>query len=174
MFEELEPLGPITASLVVDSNGSAIGASGTSRGLGNATDLQLLIWLRQRAEVILTSGLTARLEDYKLPKSAKLAILTREGVPHLEMYRDQLLWLEGGMHNYHSAIDYLEASGHPNIHTEFGPTGFSQLVGSKRAVGVLSSPTSTGVETATELLDLKTVLNLELPDLHIAVVTGRG
>lgn len=66
------------ASLVVDCSGNAVGHDGTSKTIGNQTDLQLLIALRSRASLIVTTGRTARSENYKASRFAPIAFVTRD------------------------------------------------------------------------------------------------
>mgnify|MGYP000151989689 CR=1 FL=1 len=66
------------ASLVVDSNGSTIGPDGTSKTVGNQTDLQLLLALRSKASLIVTTGKTARSEQYKSSRFAPIAFITKD------------------------------------------------------------------------------------------------
>ena len=66
------------ASLVVDSHGKTVGSDGTSKTVGNQTDLQLLIALRSKASLIVTTGKTARNEQYKASRFAPIAFITRE------------------------------------------------------------------------------------------------
>lgn len=65
------------ASLVVDSNGNTVGSDGTSKTVGNQTDLQLLIALRSKTSLIVTTGKTARSEQYKASRFAPIAFITR-------------------------------------------------------------------------------------------------
>lgn len=66
------------ASLVVDSNGNTVGSDGTSKTVGNQTDLQLLIALRSKTSLIVTTGKTARSEQYKASRFAPIAFITRD------------------------------------------------------------------------------------------------
>jgi riboflavin biosynthesis pyrimidine reductase len=65
------------ASLVIDAEGNAVGTDGTSKTVGNDTDLQLLLSLRAKADVIVTTGKTARAENYKASRFAPIAFITR-------------------------------------------------------------------------------------------------
>lgn len=65
------------ASLVMDAEGNAVGTDGTSKTVGNDTDLQLLLSLRAKADVIVTTGKTARAENYKASRFAPIAFITR-------------------------------------------------------------------------------------------------
>lgn len=65
------------ATYVVDEAGNSIGASGTSKSIGNFLDLQLLIALRSKADAIVTTGATARAEQYKATRLAPILFLTK-------------------------------------------------------------------------------------------------
>jgi hypothetical protein len=74
------------ATLVASEEGSLVGPNGDSKAIGNHVDLQLLLALRSKADVILTTGKTARVESYKSSRFAPIAFLTTaraklEGVP---------------------------------------------------------------------------------------------
>lgn len=174
-FEDLGDLGSITASLVVTANGSHISEAGTSRGIGNQSDLELLIWLRRRASAVLTSGLTARVENYRLPSNALLAILSRKGVPHLSgAGSERVLFLPQEVDGYSASVRFLESLGHQRIHTEFGPRGFVELVDLARVTGLISSTEEQGPAIAANELGLSVIRQISFSDLHVAVVTGRG
>lgn len=64
-------------TFVVDENNQHVGADGTSKAISNQIDLQLLISLRTKAKVIVTTGATARAEKYKSSRFAPIAFLTR-------------------------------------------------------------------------------------------------
>ena len=66
------------ATLVVDAQGNFEGVDGTSKSIGNHTDLQLLLALRSKASVIVTTGQTARAESYKPSRFAPIAVITRD------------------------------------------------------------------------------------------------
>lgn len=172
-FSSLNP-GPTTASLVVASDGGAVSALGTSAGLGNQTDLQLLKWFRARAAVVLTSGLTAKLENYRMPQKAKLAIFTRSerDYPKLRPHLPEVLWPKGK--TYLEAFQQLVEEGFGIIHTEFGPTGFINLVLSGAVDGYLSSLSESGIENFCSINQLEITSLHKHPDLVIARVSGRG
>lgn len=65
------------ATVVVDETGTTIGPDGTSKSLGNHTDLQLLLALRSKSSVIVTTERTARAEKYVASRFAPIAIITR-------------------------------------------------------------------------------------------------
>ena len=171
-FDDLD-LGDITASLVVDDLGSATGPDGTSRGVGNQTDFELLVYLRRRSEVVLTSGLTALRENYKMPKAADLAILTSRSPEDFDIPSNQanLLFVSGG---YIPSFQALRGLGYMRIHTEFGPAGFSALAASNEVDAVLSSLSQAGLEAFCNKQELEVETMLQFEELHIARVAGRG
>ena len=65
------------ATLVSNEDGLIVGQDGSSKGIGNQVDLQLLMALRSKADVICTTGRTARVESYKASRFAPLAFLTK-------------------------------------------------------------------------------------------------
>lgn len=65
------------ATLVSSESGLLVGQDGNSKGIGNQVDLQLLMALRSKADVICTTGKTARAETYKASRFAPLAFLTK-------------------------------------------------------------------------------------------------
>lgn len=121
----------ITASFVVGQVGEVAGPEQNSSGLSNQTDRQLLRAIRSNAEIVLTSGKTARLEHYKMPRTADLAIFTTHGISELELVpkAGQELVVIGPdkAKNYRQAFDYLKLLGYKRIQLEFGPAGFEAL-----------------------------------------------
>jgi riboflavin biosynthesis pyrimidine reductase len=166
-FKELVSGFPITASLVSDAAGNTISATGSSAGLGNATDLSLLIALRRQAQVILTSGSTFRADKYRFPKQADLAVLTTKPV-EIDVPNGQRLLVKSS--GYGEALLELRAEGYSRIHVEYGVSGISTLVaaGSLDAL-LLSSPASSGVGALADRLAVEPVI-LELSDLCIGLV----
>lgn len=123
---------------------------------------------------MLTSGLTARVENYRMPSKADLAVLSR-GKTHRPAGRESGRFLElGVLGSYAQAVMELQAQGYAQIHTEFGPTGFLELVGNGIASGVLSAIEFSGVEAFVLTHDLVLRQRISLPDLEIALVAGRG
>jgi hypothetical protein len=168
--------GPITASLVVSPTGSAVSDEGTSKGLGNQTDLSLLKWFRSRSEIVLTSGKTAELENYRLPSKSQLAILSRTERTYQSLGDDKtkVLFLEK-VDSYGKAIDQLQALGFTKIHCEFGPAGFVDLINKKLTNGFVSSTEPSGIEQFAQEHQLL-LENIEVfaGDLFVAQLLGRG
>jgi hypothetical protein len=174
-FETLDA-GPVTASVVVSASGQAISAAGNSKGLGNKTDLELLKWFRRRSQVILTSGLTAELENYRMPQSAQLAILskTERSYPGLADNLKDVMLLKG-VDSYQAAITRLADLGYQRIHTEFGPTGFCALVNAQSVEGFISSVSPGGIEAFVRDNQLSAMEPHFIEDeLFVARAIGRG
>lgn len=167
----------ITTSFVVDGNGNFVNDQGTSRGLGNKTDLALLGVLRRNSEVVLTSGLTARNDGYVMPKTADLAIFTVQGVAdlHLQEKPGQRFHLIGPpkANSYLEALDETVKLGYQKIQLEFGPKGLNALRDQIDLI-VLSGIEARGVRKFAEANNLEISETYNLPDLVIALVFGRG
>ena len=165
--------GDITASLVVDERGNTKNGSGNSKGLGNQTDLNFLLWLRARSQIVLTSGITAEAEDYAYPSSAELAILTRSNrtYPRLADSLNRVRFISAA--SFAEAIASLQSEGLVRIHTEFGETGFLSLVGDNIDC-FLSSREQAGIEHFLRRTGLQALETFDLSDLQIARVAGRG
>lgn len=168
--------GPVTASLVVSSAGIATSDEGSSKGLGNQTDLALLKWFRSRSEVVLTSGKTAEIENYKLPSSAELAILSKAERKYesLGAQKSKVIFLKN-LDSYAQSIDALLSLGYSRIHCEFGPSGFVDLLHSGLVEGFVSSKEVSGIELFANSHDLVQG-NVQLlgGDLFVAQLFGRG
>jgi riboflavin biosynthesis pyrimidine reductase len=168
--------GPVTASLVVSATGSAVSEQGTSKGLGNSTDLSLLKWFRNRSEIVLTSGKTAELENYRLPSTAQLAILSRADRTYQSLGQDKtkVIFLDK-LASFGSAIEELRKRGYERIHCEFGPTGFVELLNQNLAAGFVSSVNVTGIELFAMQHELLVGTLEEFGgDLLVARLLGRG
>jgi riboflavin biosynthesis pyrimidine reductase len=66
-------------NFAIDSDGNSFGNSGSSDDVSTDLDRQLLGKLRSLADVIITSGKTARAEKYRSSKHAPIAIFTSTG-----------------------------------------------------------------------------------------------
>lgn len=168
--------GPLTASMVVSSAGSAISDNGTSRGLGNKSDLALLKWFRSRSQIVLTSGKTAELENYRFPSSTGLAILSRSqrSYDSLGKEKERVLFLDVKA-SFSQAVLELKSQGYQRIHCEFGPSGFVELVQEGTVDGFVSSIEVVGIERFAELHHLVVEQLQQLTDdLFVGKLLGRG
>jgi len=163
----------VTASLVVDDMGQSTSELGNSQGIGNEKDLELLLWFRSRAEIVLTSGITAEAENYKYPSRAELAILTnsKRNYPRLSESMERVTFLSN--QSFAQAINSLKDMGFTKIHTEFGATGFKSLADESVSCFV-SSKTQQGITEFLGHSNLLPVDNFSLSELQIARVVGRG
>jgi riboflavin biosynthesis pyrimidine reductase len=75
--EQYLPLNGVRLNMVVGPGGQFADESGSSRGISNEIDRSLLVHLRALSEVVVTGGETARIEQYRKPRSAALAIISR-------------------------------------------------------------------------------------------------
>ncbi len=66
-------------NFAIDSSGKSFGETGSSSDISSDLDRLLLGKLRSMADVIVTSGKTARLEKYRSSKHAPIAIFTSSG-----------------------------------------------------------------------------------------------
>ncbi len=177
MNEELESAaGPLTASLVVSETGSAVSPNGSSKGLGNQTDSSLLKWFRSRSQIVFTSGKTAEIENYRYPSSAGLAILSRTDRSYHSLGSDvSKVILLRNLESYSAALAELASMGFTKIHSEFGPTGFIELVNLGLVDGFVSSIEVSGIEAFAKKqgLVIETMQQIN-GDLHVARLLGRG
>jgi riboflavin biosynthesis pyrimidine reductase len=157
----------ITASLVSDESGNTVSSQGSSAGLGNETDLSLLVALRRKSQVILTSGKTFRSDRYKFPKNADLAVLTNQDL-NIPVPDGQQLILSNL--SYQQALSDLMVRGYKRVHVEYGITGIRALLATKSLDALLiSSRAETGVLTLARELKVEPIL-LELEDLYVGLV----
>ena len=141
--------GHLTASLVVSPGGDHVGSDGTSKSLGGQADFEWFIWLRNRAEVILTSGKTFRDEGYKTPKNSRLAVFSR-GREELDLFADAIFIDSGQASSFQGAVNHLLSSGYNSIHCEFGPTGFVELIRGGEVECFLSCEALAGIRAFTD------------------------
>jgi hypothetical protein len=167
----------ITASMVVDEAGSHIGPDGTSKTLGGESDFELLMFFRKRAGTVLTTGLTARSENYRLPSSAALAILTRSSIETLpEQLQDDQVRLIGNERVLSPAewVQQLMTSSPTPIHIEFGPTALTATLRSRTDVrAFISSEYESGAAAFISKWNLFQVGAFRFKNLYVTEVSGR-
>ncbi len=172
-FKQLVSGFAVTASLVCDEQGRTVSPLGSSKGLGNATDLELLIALRRQANVILTSGATFRADEYRFPRSADLAVLSRQSVD-IEVPAGRKFHLIAS--GFGEAIDELLNRQYGRIHVEYGLAGITEVVAKGLLDALfLSSKSRDGVQRLSKNLGVEPTF-IELSDLYIGLVawqTGR-
>jgi hypothetical protein len=168
---------PITASMVVDETGSHIGPDGTSKSLGGESDLELLMLFRKRSGTVLTTGLTARSENYRLPSSSSLAILTRsiaQTLPkQLQVAQVRLIGVEPKVTPAESVQQLMTSSPTP-IHIEFGPTALIETLRSRTDVrAFISSEYELGAPAFIAKWNLFQVGAFRFKNLYVTEVSGR-
>ena len=166
-FRQLVSGFAVTASLVCDASGNTVSSDGSSNGLGNNTDLALLVAMRRQAKVIVTSGKTLRADNYRFPKSADLAVLTNQQVDIVAPEGQKLIVSSSG---YEQLIEQLSHSGYTRMHVEYGVTGIKELIaGSALDALLLSSKQRSGVEALSRELKVLPII-IELDDLYVGLV----
>jgi len=127
MLPEIYLTAPKTrANLVQGLDGSFVDSLGSSRGISNALDRELLLEVRLVADVVVTDGETARREGYRVPKSCDLAVITRTGyapVPGLSKKHYVELRTSPA-----EAIRELLKSGYQKILIECGPSLVAEMI----------------------------------------------
>lgn len=136
------------ATLVIDPQGHHAGVDGSSKPIGNHTDLQLLLALRSKSSVIVTTGKTARVESYKASRFAPIAVITRDpaSLSQLPLIKNpgvhKTIFL--GSENYGPTTfaefdEALNSKGLTQILFEGGPSSLSALLLSKLPVTLVLS-----------------------------------
>ena len=115
----------VRANLVQGGGGTFVDANGSSRGISNDQDRARLLQLRQLCDVLVTDGETARLENYGVPKSCDLAVITKRGFTPRQSDTE---------HHYIElnlspaiAIAELEQRGYKSILLEVGPALLTEI-----------------------------------------------
>lgn len=146
-------------NLITSVSGSAAGVDGTSETLTNRADRALLGVIRRLSDVVLVGAASVRAEGYRLPRHARLAILTGSGdlaahriAGHVEAGRVLILCPSSASAAVRASIGTLDAEivelddidgridvrvvvaalvarGHTSIVCEGGPMLAAQLIG---------------------------------------------
>jgi hypothetical protein len=158
------------ASLVVDPRGNTFGSDGTSKTIGNQTDLQLLIALRSKSALIVTTGKTARNEQYKASRFAPIAFITKDqnslaSIPAVAdpgSFENIFLSSDKPLPDAFNDFDYeLSRSGLPNYLFEGGLESLTSLLKSTLQVTLVLSIANVQDFDEPKALEL---LNKLLPD----------
>lgn len=106
-------LSGVRLNMIVGANGEFVDDSGSSRGLSNELDRQLIGHLRKRSDVVVTGGNTARNEKYRVPSNTSLAVISKS----FDLTEERFIRLtEPG-----TAISDLRALGFDRFLLETGP-----------------------------------------------------
>lgn len=167
----------ITTSFVVDYEGDVVNQSGSSIGIGNLTDRKLLSALRASAQVVLTSGKTARLDNYRMPKKADLAVFTDTGVEEVDLrpVSTQRLTVFGSevATDFKAALKHIQSLGYDRVQVEFGPTGFQQILPELDLV-LISSVSNSGPKAFYKRYGLMPTERFDLEDLSVWALSQRA
>lgn len=159
----------VTASLVVDEDGSTQDVNGGSKLLGGDTDLQWLRALRSRSDLVVTGGVTYRAEQYRMPRNADLAVFSRSPLTAPQGYQDSPRFLPfvGARESISAELTKLRGK-YRTIHLEFGAQTLFPVT---RELGLgiwLSSQYKSGIDYFCEESQLRQLHALRVNDLHIA------
>lgn len=142
-------------SYAIDSSGATVDETGKSSNLSSPLDLELLKSLRSQADCIVTTGKTARLENYKASKFAPIAFLTRSAnslseIPAFEKpgefenivfsdFEDSTLFLD--------AKASLEKKGYRKFLFEGGASSLNSLITQSKNVSLVTSISNSNAPT---------------------------
>ena len=116
----------VRANIVQGGSGQFVDESGSSRGISNALDLERLLALRALSDVVVTDGETARKEQYRVPRVADLAVITRYG--YTPRVSDSTHKYVEFRENPVDAIRSLIDGGYKGILLEVGPNLLRSMV----------------------------------------------
>lgn len=168
LVSNLPPWTGWLATLVASEDGLMIGPDGNSKGIGNDLDLQLLLALRSKADVIFTTGKTARAESYRSSRFAPIAFMTKskaslKDVPAVdETAHHENIYLTPPTHSspFEWASSELLQREHHAVLFEGGPSSLKDLWLSKVPCQLVFSVAN--CNHAAEL-DVPKVLSIALP-----------
>lgn len=109
---------------MIDNQGRWVDEDGGSRGVSSSKDLAHLIAMRRRADVIVTSGKTARDNRYK-PAQRDLVVITRQSASSFPLLQDGRVRFVSG--DVVAIIKDLEAK-YDSVLIEFGPLLLEQCI----------------------------------------------
>ena len=120
-----QPLDGVRLNMVVGANGELTDETGSSRGLSNQTDRELIGYLRSISDIYVTGGNTARSENYRTPSNGTFAVITRDsiGLPGNLFITPPI-----GEPVTASALKQLRFEGFTRILLEVGPSLASQFL----------------------------------------------
>lgn len=114
----------VRANFITSPEGAYHTASGSSRGLGNASDREVLIHLRSLADVVVVGGETARLEGYRPTNRFDTIVITR----HPQDFDPALqIWNDGSDQGLEDLIHKLNTES-KRVLIEAGPSLLSRFL----------------------------------------------
>lgn len=121
------PAPGVRANLVQSIGGVFVDDSGSSRGISNDLDRELLLYLRTLSDVVVTDGETARRENYRVPRVCDLAVITREGYKP-EPRESSRKYLQFPGLSPAQVVSELQTIGYKRILLEVGPNLVCELI----------------------------------------------
>lgn len=136
------------AAIVLNGSGEFVGADGSSKLISNESDLALLLELRSQSDVIVTTGKTARSEQYRSSKFAPIAFITRNSeslrnIPAFTVpgeFPNRILTSQ--KHNLDWLPEQIRELGFSRPLFEGGPSSLNQLIESGLAIEIFASSTA--------------------------------
>lgn len=132
------------ASYVVDSSGKYVDDNGSSANLGNSGDLSLLMSLREKADVIVTTGATARAENYRPSRFAPITVISRkpESLAKLPLFVNSgtfsnQVFQPSQDELFTELTGYLKEQGHSRFLFEGGPSLLNSLSTQAGAISIV-------------------------------------
>ena len=107
-------LSGVRLNMVVSGSGEFVDENGSSRGISNDLDRQLIGHLRRQSDVVVTGGNTARIEKYRVPSHCALAVISST----FELDEERFIRLS----DPETAISKLNELGFERILLETGPS----------------------------------------------------
>ena len=106
----------IRSNHVITQSGKFSGSDGSSRSISSSEDRELLLEIRSRADLILVDAATARLEQYRTPRSgASLAIFSLSGnFEDIPVVEDQ----EAPVFLFSASADRISREDSKNVHVQ--------------------------------------------------------
>jgi len=161
------------ATLVVDAAGNFKGLENSSKAISNELDLQLLLALRAKADVIVTTGKTARSENYRSSRFAPIAFITRDRGSLIDLPalnnpgQFENLFLNNADHaelNFSSISEELKSKGFSKFLFEGGPSTLRQLLESDQRVEVVLTVVDTNTQGEPKPMEIfHQVIGAEVP-----------
>ncbi len=126
-LELYSPAPGVRVNLVQSIGGVFVDDTGSSRGISNDLDRELLLYLRTLSDVVVTDGETARREKYRVPRVCDLAVITREGYePEPRESGHKYLQFPGL--SPAQVVSELQKLGYSRILLEVGPNLVRELI----------------------------------------------
>ncbi|MFM6971403.1 MAG: hypothetical protein ACKOWH_02290 [Rhodoluna sp.] len=163
------------AAIVLNANGEFIGRDGSSKSISNDSDRALLFELRSQSDVIVTTGKTARSEQYQSSKFAPIAFITRNpeslrNIPAFMVpgdFPNRILTSKN--HDLNWLPDQIRELGFSRPLFEGGPDSLNQLIDSGVAIEIFASSTAP-VQPQETQLDLLAKLIPSISNFEVADV----